>query len=114
MSDTEPDAAERAALGAALAEPPDPLVLPADEYALLTKIAAALGPLADYRVYVDEDGDVQLAGPCAETIGCLFGRSFASDGGVPLGKLIEAAVEHEGEQGAKAHAYLAKIESEWA
>jgi hypothetical protein len=40
-SDTEPDAPEREALGAALAEPV-PLVLPADEYAVVTRVAAAL------------------------------------------------------------------------
>ena len=43
MSDTEPDAAERAALGAALAEPGDPLLLSPGEWALVLRIARMLG-----------------------------------------------------------------------
>jgi hypothetical protein len=65
----------------------------------------------EYRVLIDEDGEqVVLIGPCAETIGCLFHRSYDSP---TLGQLIDAATEHEGEQGKHAHAHLAEMAAEW-
>jgi hypothetical protein len=65
-----------------------------------------------YRVVVDEDGEIQLIGWCAEAIGCLFHRAYDQIQGVTLGELIDAATEHEGEQGERAHAYLAEINGE--
>ena len=67
-----------------------------------------------YRVLAgQEDPEVVLIGWCAEAIGCLFQRTFDGTGlGVTLGELTDAAAEHEGEQGERAHAYLAEINGE--
>jgi hypothetical protein len=65
-----------------------------------------------YRVVVDEDGEIQMIGWCAEAIGCLFHSAYDQIQGVTLGELIDAAAEHEGEQGERAHAYVAEINGE--
>lgn len=44
MSTTEPDPAEREALGAALAGPDDPILLSAEEWALVLRVADLLSP----------------------------------------------------------------------
>jgi len=43
MSSTEPDQDVTPALGAALAEPDDPLLLPPEEWALLLRVAHLFG-----------------------------------------------------------------------
>jgi len=72
---------------------------------------AKLAALREYRALVDEDGEqVILIGPCAEGIGCLFQRNYDRP---TLGQLIDAAAEHEGEQGERAHAHVAEMAADW-
>jgi len=70
------------------------------QMAEIAELREKLAVVREYRVYVDEDGDgIRMHGPCAETIGCLFGRLFdaypAMHEDVGLGHLIDAALEHE-------------------
>lgn len=60
----------------------------------------ALAAIREYRIYIDEDGGgIRMHGPCAETVGCLFGRLFdaypSMREDIALGQLIDAALEHE-------------------
>lgn len=62
-----------------------------------------LAAVREYRIYVDEDGDgIRMHGPCAETIGCLFGRLFnaypSMREDISLGQVIDAALAHEREK----------------
>jgi hypothetical protein len=70
------------------------------QMAEISELREALAAVREYRIYIDSDGDgIRMHGPCAETIGCLFGRLFdaypsmSEDTG--LGLLIDAALEHE-------------------
>jgi hypothetical protein len=74
---------------------------------------AKLAMVREYRVFIaEEDDEIILSGWCAESIGCLFQRNYDAGRGVTLGALIDAALEHEGEQGERAHARVAEINGE--
>ena len=79
--------------------------------------AEALAAVREYRIYIDYDGDgIRMHGPCAETIGCLFGRLFDAYPGmredIGLGQLIDAALEHERDK-ERMHAAQLRAEQEY-
>jgi hypothetical protein len=64
--------------------------------------------LGAFRVYVDEDGDLSLACPEVEAIGCLFAAGFVS--GTTLAELSAAASKHTGAVAEEAHASLMRMQ----
>lgn len=74
---------------------------------------AAIESLRGSRVYLDvEDDNLHLAGPCTDTIGCLWGRRVPAESGALLGALIDAAAEHTGPEADEIHARLAEMQEE--
>jgi hypothetical protein len=66
--------------------------------------------LGAFRVYTDEDGDLELACPQAEDIGCLFGARFQA--GATLAELSAAAGKHTGVVAEEAHASLMRMQGD--
>jgi hypothetical protein len=62
--------------------------------------------LAGFFLMVDEDGDVILSAPCADTLGCLWSFRGAGER-VTLGELMAGAWGHTGIAAGKAHAAFA-------
>jgi hypothetical protein len=92
---------------------------PGDETAARAAFAseqlAALGlaGLAAFSVFADEDGEIHLVCPAADTIGCLYmpavsGSDAGGNGTATLGELILAACAHTGLAAGQAHAELAR------
>jgi hypothetical protein len=65
-----------------------------------------LAELAAFWLVTDEDGDIILNAPCADTLGCLWSASFVGER-VTLGQLADAAATHTGAKAGRAHAFLA-------
>jgi hypothetical protein len=66
--------------------------------------------LGAFRVFADEDGDLELACPQAEAIGCLFVARFAA--GATLAELSAAAGKHTGTVAEEAHASLMRMQAD--
>jgi hypothetical protein len=63
-----------------------------------------------FRVYADEDGDLSLACPEVESVGCLFAARFAA--GSTLAELSAAASKHTGAVAVEAHASLLRMQGD--
>ena len=75
----------------------------------LQQHSAAPDPVttAGFRVTTDDNGDLVMSAPCADTIGCLW--TSLLDDHATLGELTATAAAHTGQAAADLHAHLAAL-----